>query len=60
MLALVNQVMRYLDSLVRMEHSVLMLMDLTEQCAYLHVSLAAVLKHLKFQSWLFRIIKIVS
>lgn len=45
-LAFVYQVMSNLDGLIRVKHSVLMLVDLTEQSADLHVRFAAVLQHL--------------
>ena len=49
-----------LDGLIRVEHSVLVLMDLAEQGADLHVRFAAVLQHLQLQSWLLRIVKVVA
>lgn len=47
-----------LNGLVRVEHSVLVFVDLTEQCTYLHVSFAAVLEHLQFQRWLLWVVEV--
>jgi len=44
--ALINQIMTNLDCLIGVEHSLFMLMNLTQQSTNLHMGFASVLKHL--------------
>jgi hypothetical protein len=51
-LALVYQVVSEFDGAVGMEHGFFVLMNLTQQCADLHVCFALVLLHFQTQSWI--------
>ena len=49
-----------LDGLVGVENSIFVFVDLAEQSTNLHVSLAAVLEHLQFETGLVGVVEVVG
>ena len=58
-LALIEEVMRYLDGIIGVVDRVLMLVYLTEQSANLHMRFAFVLQHFEAKRGLLRVIEVL-